>query len=176
MLIGHLNIRPCRVGNDKRIAVGFYFRDRIRSIFQLNDTPHRLALAFAVGVFIAFSPTFGLHIITCLIVAWMFRLSKLALITATFINNPWTIVPMYGFCIWFGDKLLGSELAIPRIAWNELTLSTAYVAVKPFFWPFITGTLAVGAIAAVIAYFLIYRLVLRYRALGKKGEVLAPGE
>ncbi len=153
--------------------MGFHFRDRIRSIFLLNDTPHRLALAFAIGVFIAFSPIFGLHIITCLLVAWMFRLSKLALITATFINNPWTIVPMYGFCIWFGGKLLGSELAIPRIAWNELTLSSAYVVVKPFFWPFITGTLVVGGLAAVISYFLIYWLVVRYRAAGKKVEECA---
>ena len=148
--------------------MGFYFRDRIRSIFQLNDTPHRLALAFAVGVFIAFSPTFGLHILTCLIVAWAFRLSKLVLITATFINNPWTIVPMYGFCIWFGSKIMGREIGMPQIAWNELTLSGAYVVIKPFFWPFVTGTLVVGGIAAVISYFLIYRLVVRYRKLEGK--------
>jgi len=145
--------------------LGFYFRDRIRSIFQLNDTPHRLALAFAVGVFIAFSPTFGLHILSCLIVAWAFRLSKLVLITATFINNPWTIVPMYGFCIWFGSKIMGREIAMPQIAWNELTLYSAYVVIKPYFWPFVTGTLVVGGIAAVIAYFLIYWLVVRYRKL-----------
>jgi len=154
-----------RHGNGKRIALGIYFRDRIRSIFQLNDTPHRLALAFAVGVFIAFSPTFGLHILTCLIVAWAFRLSKLALITATFINNPWTIVPLYGFCVWFGSKLTGREIVMPQIAWNELTLSSAYVVIQPYLWPFITGTLVAGGIAAVIAYLLIYRLVVRYRKL-----------
>lgn len=143
--------------------MGLYFRDRIRSLFQLNDTPHRLALAFAVGVFIAFSPTIGLHILSCLLVAWIFRLSKLVLITATFINNPWTIVPMYGFCIWFGSKLLGSEIVMPQIAWNELTLASAYVVIQPYFWPFVAGTLAAGGIAAVIAYGLIYWLVVRYR-------------
>jgi uncharacterized protein (DUF2062 family) len=156
--------------------LGFNFRDRIRSIFQLNDTPHRLALAFAVGVFIAFSPTFGLHILSCLIVAWAFRLSKLVLITATFINNPWTIVPMYGFCIWFGSKLMGSEIAMPQIAWNELTPASAYVVIKPYFWPFVTGTLVVGGIAAVIAYGLIYWLIVRYRAAEKKGRESTPGE
>ncbi len=156
--------------------MGFYFRDRIRSIFQLNDTPHRLALAFAVGVFIAFSPTIGLHLLSCFIVAWAFRLSKLVLITATFINNPWTIVPLYGFCIWFGGKLMGRELAMPRIAWNELTLSSAYVVIQPYFWPFVVGTLVVGGIAAVIAYFLIFWLVVRYRAAEKKDGESAPGE
>ena len=146
----------------------FYFRDRIRSIFQLNDTPHRLALTFAVGVFIAFSPTVGLHIFTCLIVAWVFRLNKLVLLTAAFINNPWTIVPLYGFCIWFGGKLIGREIAMPQIAWNELALSSAYVAIKPFLWPFVAGTLVAGSIAAVISYFFIYWLVVRYRKLEGK--------
>ncbi len=148
--------------------MGYYFRDRIRSIFHLRDTPHRLALAFAIGVFIAFSPTFGLHILTCLAVAWAFRLSKLVLITATFINNPWTIVPMYGFCIWFGSKITGSQISAPQIAWNELTLSSAYVVIKPFFWPFIVGTLVVGSIAAVISYAVVYWLVVRHRRLEGK--------
>jgi uncharacterized protein (DUF2062 family) len=152
--------------------LGFQFRDRIRSIFQLNDTPHRLALAFAVGVFIAFSPTFGLHILSCLLVAWAFRLSKLVLITATFINNPWTIVPLYGFCIWFGSKLTGREIGMPQIAWNELTLSSAYAVITPYFWPFITGTLVAGAIAAVISYVLIYWLIVRYRRFGGNDSAL----
>ncbi len=143
--------------------MNYPFRDRFRSIFQLKDSPHRLALAFAVGVFIAFSPTLGLHVLSCLLVAWAFRLNKLVVLTATLINNPWTIVPMYGFCTWFGGKLMGSEIAMPQLAWNELTLSSAYVIIKPYLWPFVAGTLVVGGIAAVIAYFLIYRLVIRYR-------------
>jgi uncharacterized protein (DUF2062 family) len=156
--------------------LGFFFRDRIRSIFQLNDTPHRLALAFAVGIFIAFSPTLGLHVLSSFLVAWAFRLNKLVVLTATFINNPWTIVPMYGFCIWFGSKLMGREIAMPQIAWNELTLSSAYVVIKPYFWPFVAGTLVVGSIAAVMAYGLIYWLVVRYRAAEKKDGESAPGE
>ena len=63
-----------------------YITDRIRSLFRLNDTPHRLASAFALGVFIAFSPTIGLHTISCLLLAWVFRLSKLAVLTAAFIK------------------------------------------------------------------------------------------
>lgn len=154
--------------------MGFYFRERIRSIFQLNDTPHRLALAFAVGVFIAFSPLIGLHLLSCLLVAWAFRLSKLVLITAAFINNPWTIVPMYGFCIWFGSKIMGREIAMPQIAWNELTLSSAYGVIQPYLWPFIAGTLVLGGMAALVAYGLIYWLILRYRTAEKKEGEIAP--
>ena len=159
-----------------RMSLDYFFRDRIRSIFQLHDTPHRLALAFALGIFVAFSPTFGLHLITCLIIAWALRLSKLVLITASFVNNPWTIVPLYGFCLWFGSKLTGRDIPMPQIAWNELTLSSTYLVLKPYLWPFVMGTLVAGAIVSVIAYGLLYWLIVRYRTAEKNGGEIASGD
>ncbi len=140
-----------------------YVRDRLKIIFKLDDSPGQLACAFALGVFIAFSPTIGLHTITCIVLAWMFRLSKLVVLTAAFINNPWTIVPMYGFCLWFGTKITGSATAVPSINWNEITFRNAYEILTPYLWPFVTGTVVVGLIAAVAAYFVIYWAVIRYR-------------
>ncbi len=140
-----------------------YIKDRIRALFQLNDTPHRLAAAFALGVFIAFSPTIGLHTISCILFAWVFRLSKLVVFTAAFINNPWTIVPMYGFCLWLGTKIIGSSARAPQIAWNELSLRNAYLIVKPYLLPFVAGTLVAGIVAAVISYGVVYYAVVRYR-------------
>jgi uncharacterized protein (DUF2062 family) len=148
-----------------------YITDRIRSLFRLNDSPHRLAAAFALGVFIAFSPTIGLHTISCLLFAWAFRLSKLVVFTAAFINNPWTIVPMYGFCLWLGMKITGSHTVIPHIVWNELSLGNAYMILKPYLWPFVAGTVVAGIIAAVVSYGVIYWAVMRYR---KTGEVPPP--
>ena len=138
-------------------------RDRIRGIFHLHDSPSRLALAFAVGVFIAFSPTVGLHTISCFLFAWMFRLSKIVVLSAAFINNPWTIVPLYGFCLWFGIKITGATIAVPDIAWQTLTFTSAYDILRPYLWPFVAGTVVVGAAAAVISYFFIYWAVVRHR-------------
>jgi len=140
-----------------------YIRDRIRSFFHLKDSPKRLASAFALGVFIAFSPTVGLHTISCLFFAWMFQLSKLVVLTAAFINNPWTVVPLYGFCLWFGIKITGSDTATSRIAWNDLTVTNAYLILKPYLWPFIAGTLVVGAVAAIISYGIIYWAIVQHR-------------
>ena len=138
-------------------------RDRIRSLFQLNESPNELALAFALGVFIAFTPTIGLHTISCLFFAWMFRLNKLVVFTAAFLNNPWTMVPLYGFCLWFGIKLTGLSVDTPNIAWRALTFSNAYDILRPYLWPFVAGTVVVGAVAAIFSYFFIYWAVLRYR-------------
>lgn len=140
-----------------------YVKDRIRSLFKLDDSPHQLATAFAVGVFIAFTPTIGLHTISVLLFAWMFRLSKLVVFTGAFVNNPWTMVPLYGFCLWFGVKITGNGIDVPVIAWRELTFGTAYDALAPYLWPFVVGTLILGLVAAVIAYFVMYWAILRYR-------------
>jgi uncharacterized protein (DUF2062 family) len=95
--------------------------------------------------------------------AWVFRLSKLVVLTGAFINNPWTMVPMYGFCLWFGIKITGSNVTTPHITWTELTFSNAYVILKPYLWPFIAGSLVAGVVAAVIAYGIIYWAVMQHR-------------
>jgi len=139
-------------------------RDRIRSLFHLHDSPNKLALASAVGVFIAFSPTIGLHTISCLLFAWMFRLSKLVVFTTTaVVNNPWTMVPLYGFCLWFGIKITGTATAVPDIAWKSLTFTSAYHILRPYLWPFVAGTVVLGAAAAILSYFFIYWAVVRHR-------------
>jgi len=140
-----------------------YLKDRFRSLLQLDDPPHKLALAFSLGVFIAFSPTIGLHVLSCLFLAWILRLSKIVILTASFINNPWTILPLYGFCIWLGTKITGSDAAVPAIAWNELTLSTVYGIIRPYLWPFIAGTLVAGTVAALLSYFAFYWAAAHYR-------------
>jgi uncharacterized protein len=148
-----------------------YVRDRIRGIFKLDDSPHQLAAAFAAGIFIAFTPTIGLHTVTCLVAAWLFRLNKLVVFTAAFVMNPWTIMPIYGFCLWVGTKVTGGGSSIPAIAWNELTLRNAFMVLKPYLWPFVAGTLLVGVLAALASYGLMYRAVLRFR---KKAVVCNP--
>ncbi len=144
-----------------------YIRDRIRSILALDDPPDKLALAFSLGVFVAFTPTIGLHTLSCLFLAWIFRVSKMVTLTGSFINNPWTIVPLYGFCLWFGIKITGSTVSSPHIAWNEIRFSNVYFILKPFLWPFAAGTLALGVVASVISYFLFYWAATRYRKIQK---------
>jgi uncharacterized protein (DUF2062 family) len=90
-------------------------------------------------------------------------LSKLVVFTAAFVNNPWTMVPLYGSCLWFGIKITGSTIITPVIAWQTLTFSSAYHILRPYLWPFVAGTVVVGAAAAILSYFFIYWAVVRYR-------------
>jgi uncharacterized protein len=140
-----------------------YLAERMREIVKLDDPPHKLALAVAIGVFIAFSPWVGLHIVSCLLFAWLFRVNKLVVLTATFVNNPWTVVPMYAFCLWFGVKITGSDAAVPDIAWSSLGFRDLFLIIKPFLWPFVAGTIVIGSLAGILAYFVFFWAIRRYR-------------
>jgi uncharacterized protein (DUF2062 family) len=143
-----------------------YLREQIQGIMKLNDPPPKLALAFAIGVFIAFSPWLGLHVISCFFFAWLFRVSKVVVLAGAFVNNPWTMVPMYAFNLWFGIKITGGTAEVPKIAWSTLGFRDLFSVLMPFLWPFVAGSLVIGGIAAVLSYFLFLWLIKRYR----KGE------
>ena len=49
------------------------FRAAFRRLLALDDPPERTALAFAVGVFIAFSPFLGLHTLIATLIAFLIR-------------------------------------------------------------------------------------------------------
>ena len=71
------------------------FRTAFRRLLALDDPPERTALAFAIGVFIAFTPLLGLHTILATLIAFLFRFNKIAIYTGTFVNNPFlTLVPI----------------------------------------------------------------------------------
>jgi len=143
----------------QRVTNTMGFRDKLRNILSLKDSPHRLALAFAVGVFIGMSPLLGLHTVLGIAVAWIFRLNRIVTITGVFVTNPWTIVPIYTFSTWLGAQCLGMKHIIPEIDWSHITFTYFFYELKPLLIPFIFGTLLVGLISAVISYFLIYHTV-----------------
>ena len=77
-------------------------RSLFRQILHLRETPHRTALAFAVGVVIGFSPAYGLHMLMVGFCAWAFGLNLIALLAGAFLNNPWTLSP-------FSEEPIGPE-------------------------------------------------------------------
>jgi uncharacterized protein (DUF2062 family) len=135
----------------------------LRLLLYLEDTPHRVALAFAIGVAIAFNPLLGLHTLIALGVAFLFRLSRGAMLLGAYINNPWTIAPLYGAGTLFGCALLGVEPGgLSRIDWSAGS-AALWRALEPYLWPFVVGNLLLGAILAVPSYLVVRRYLERWR-------------
>ena len=90
------------------------FRATFRRLLAIDDPPERTALAFSIGVFIAFSPFLGLHTIAATLVAFLFRFNKIAIYAGTFLNNPFlTLVPIIVASYALGAFVLGRPLSIP---------------------------------------------------------------
>ncbi|HEY0406707.1 MAG TPA: DUF2062 domain-containing protein [Pyrinomonadaceae bacterium] len=90
------------------------FRATLRRLLAIDDPPERTALAFSIGVFIAFSPFLGLHTIMATALAFAFRFNKIAIYAGTFVNNPFlTLVPIILASYAAGAFVLGRPLRLP---------------------------------------------------------------
>lgn len=139
-----------------------YFRAKIREALHLGETPHRTAVAFTLGVFIAFTPIYGLHTASVAFLAWALRLNFPAILVGSLINNPWTVVPILGATMWTGFFLLGIQ-DVPDVSWSRLSVATLYETVRPFILPFTLGALTLSVLGALLAYPLGLLLVSWYR-------------
>jgi uncharacterized protein len=136
-------------------------KDKIRLLFEIKDTPHRISLAFALGVFIGMSPLFGIHTVLGILLASAFGLNRLATIVGVYITNPWTIVPIYTFSTWVGAKCLGINNILPDINWKHISLIALLHDVSPLLMPFLVGTLLTGTISSLVSYIIIFRIAKR---------------
>jgi hypothetical protein len=138
------------------------FRAALRRLLALDDPPERTALAFSVGVFIAFSPFLGLHTIMATVLALVFRFNKVAIYSGTFVNNPFlTLVPIILASYAVGAFLMGRPLALPPGGLELLRdphLFTAqyWRALFEQFWglllPFAVGGTVLSVVCSLAAY------------------------
>jgi len=149
--------------NHPSASRGRSFRALLRQVLHLQESPRRTALAFAVGVFIAFSPAYGLHTAMVVLCTWLFGLNFVAMLAGALVNNPWTIVPILGATYWTGAWLLG-RTDVPTFNWDDLSFGGIYEQVFPYLIPFALGGLVLSVVCALLSYPAAYLLILRYRS------------
>ena len=141
-------------------------------LLQVEDSPTRVAAAFGLGVFIAFFPLLGIHTGLALVLAILLRLNRVAILVGCWINNPWTIAPMYTAGTLLGCALLGIAPGSPvAIDWHlkgRAFYSALVATLRPLVWPFVVGNLVLGVVAGLVA-FLLLRTLLARRAQQKPG-------
>lgn len=81
-----------------------YVLHRLR---RLPDPADRISRGIAAGVFVSFSPLFGLHFVTAALIAYVVRGNLLAAILATFVGNPITFPFIAGLSLNLGARFLG---------------------------------------------------------------------
>jgi uncharacterized protein (DUF2062 family) len=147
-------------------------RQQLQVLLHVEDSPHRIALAFGIGVWIAFFPVLGIHTGMALAIAFAFRLSRVAILLGTWVNNPWTIAPMYTAGTLLGCLLLGvSPAGLQEIDWGGLsggsmreTFRRVTHALWPFLWPYCLGNTLLGLAGGAASYFALRGFLERRRA------------
>jgi uncharacterized protein (DUF2062 family) len=154
------------------------FRATLRRLLALDDPPERTALAFSVGVFIAFSPFLGLHTVIATVIAFWFRFNKVAVYGGTFVNNPVLIVPIVVASYAVGALLLGRPLRLPAeglaLLLDPHPLDGAYrrrlaASALEVVVPFSVGALLLSVVCSLAAYPVTLHL-LRARGRRKAGS------
>ncbi len=130
---------------------------QFKKILSLDAHPGHISAGFAVGVFISFTPFFGLHTPLAIALAFIFRLNKLTCITGAWINTPLTMVPVLVASYNLGRFLRGKPamaLTFTNLDWHTL---------QPYAKSILLGSSIIGFFAAVAAYFICYWLVTFFR-------------
>jgi len=132
-------------------------KQQFKKVLSLDAHPGHIAAGFAAGVFISFTPFFGLHTPLAIALAFIFRINKLACITGAWVNTPLTIVPVLAASYKLGGMLQGEpmkELSFKNLDWHSL---------QPYAKSILLGSSIIGFAAALAGYFICYWLVIRLR-------------
>jgi uncharacterized protein (DUF2062 family) len=150
----------------------------MHTVLHTDDPPRRLALGAAIGIFVAFTPTFGFQMVLVVFIAWLLRANKAVGLPIVWISNPATMGFIYYVCYMIGCLLLGREpiwqefmtrLHSPGAGW----LPAVALLLQEGSWPFLFGCLAVALGTAIPTYYASYHAIRLYR-LRRWGQLVPP--
>ncbi len=134
---------------------------------RLPDTPHRIALGFACGAFISFSPFFTLHFLGAALIAWIVRANILSALFGTVVGNPFTFPFIAAAALGMGNWILGTE-DTPDAGDKEMSIGWLWDNFADIFVPYLVGGIIPGLICAAICYWVLRPLVGAYQNRRRK--------
>jgi hypothetical protein len=163
-------------------AVTYIFH-RLR---RLPDPPHRIARGVASGVFISFTPLFGLHFVLTTTINWAIGGNFVASVIGNWFGNPVTLPLIAYSSVWLGQWLMHVHHKIDLHALMQITtdMSTelwrncfaiftsatmrwdAFTEfTKDYFLPYLLGGVILGLVFSIASHYLTVRAVEAYRRL-----------
>ncbi|GEM_PF-817136 len=159
----------------------------VDKILGVHDSPHRIALGVAIGIFVTWTPTIGFQMALTLALSTLFRANKVVGVPLVWISNPatlWIYIPNY----LLGCRLLGEKpstdvlLAALSKAFgvNESGLKERFMTVVQTLWdvlaPLMLGSVIIGALLGVLCYAATYKGVQIFQARRAASGAASSGE
>lgn len=156
---------PTKKGGNRRIK--YIINQWIHRLIHLNESPYRIAMGCACGIFCSALPIFGQTLIG-MIAARVLRASVIASLPWTWISNPLTTLPM-----WYGGYRLGiwimpgkhkplsyTEIQALMQNFDQMDWTQGLSLLSTEFWealqPLWLGTVVMGLAMAAPSFILVY--------------------
>lgn len=141
-------------------------RKWIRDLAGLDDTPHKIALGFALGILVGFVPLMGIQMAVVLPFALAFRGNKAAAISGVWITNPLTVIPIY-----YGNYIVGLWVTpYGHMTWDDFSAKFASIDTTTFLKlgadllvPLFVGGTVLGVVLGIPTYFATKAFIIRFR-------------
>ena len=147
----------------------------VKRVTRLPGTPHSIAAGFACGTAISFTPFLGLHTLLSVLLSFLLRGNYLAAVAGTLIGNPWTFPVIWLMTYQLGHVLLGS--APSEIApLEEPALTSRWNELKGLIWPMTVGGVPLGALAGLLVYFPVARMIAVYQEARRRRRLRRQAE
>ncbi len=100
-------------------------------ILRADDSPRAIALGAAIGMFIAWTPLMGLHMLIAVVCAAAFRANKAIAAALVWLSNPITFFPMLYFEWRIGNRIIGPVGEHQHQEARRVLHDLAYAALQP---------------------------------------------
>jgi uncharacterized protein len=130
---------------------------------RLSDTPHAVALGFAIGVFTAATPFLGTHMVMAVLLAWVIGGSVVAALLGTFLGNPLTYPVLWYSTYAVGNLMLGGEGTKQPIDLSGGIFQSSLDQLWPLLKPMTLGSVPVGLALAALSYVFVRPMVEAYK-------------
>jgi uncharacterized protein (DUF2062 family) len=157
-----------------------HLKGLIKKLLHIEDTPERTALAYAIGIFLGFSPFLGFHTLAGLAIAFLFGLNRVAILLGVWTNTPWWIVPFYMIATWVGMWITGFWIdwatlkEIFQLGEDRGFMSSDFWSHIASQWglllSFVIGSLILCTLLSLVAYPLSLKWIKFYRSRRKERD------
>ncbi|MBV2142693.1 DUF2062 domain-containing protein [Falsochrobactrum sp. TDYN1] len=136
-----------------------------KRVLRIAASPHAVAAGLAVGVFSAFTPFFGFHLIIAIVLAYFLAGNIAAAALGTTLANPLTLPFIWGSTYELGRLVIGGSLgdAPPLHLGRALETMRFDEIWAPLLKPMLFGSTILGAVFAVLVYFVTRLAVSAFR-------------
>lgn len=135
---------------------------------RLRREPAELARGMAIGVFIGFTPTLGFHMVLAVAFSMVLQGNKIMAALGTWVGNFVTLPFIFPAEYLIGQWLLGGSH--PNLRELSMTPSEIFHASWNILLPLSIGSLIMGSVAAIVAYFLTAPFFRFFQAQHKKAR------